>query len=97
MSKKPETLFKERLQRQLDMIPRSFWIKVQQQTIRGTPDILGVVNGRMVALELKVGRNKADKLQVWTLQKIKQAGGFTAVVHPDNSGVILDELLNLLD
>ena len=88
----PESLFKIKVLNRLAKLPKSRFFKIQSVSVRGIPDILGVVNGRFVALELKVGKNKADALQELTLHLLREAGGFARVVTPDN----LDETLDLL-
>jgi len=83
--KQPETLLKERVLKFLRTLPNTWFVKVQQQTIRGTPDILACCNGHFVALELKRdGTTKPDDLQVYTLAKISASGGVAMVVHPGN-------------
>jgi hypothetical protein len=92
---KPETKFKMRIRCKLDAIENSYWTKVQQVTLRGTPDFLGCINGAFVALELKVGDNKADPLQSYYIGKIKQAGGVALILTPENEESvfkILEEL-----
>lgn len=56
--------------------------KVERAGHAGTPDILACVDGRFVALEVKVpGRlSRTTALQRWHLEKIKKAGGRAAVV-----------------
>lgn len=86
--KKAETLLKEKCLTDLRKLPNSWWVKIQQVVIRGTPDILGVINGRFVAIELKSdARDVSDsrfKLQKFNLDMIERAGGLTFVAHPDN-------------
>jgi hypothetical protein len=48
----------------------------------------------MFAWELKVGKNKADKLQLFKLDCIKQAGGIARVVTPETLEEAIEELLN---
>ena len=83
-SKKPETVFKERVQKFLDKICY-FHEKTQQATIRGTPDILMSVCGIFIGIELKRSMyDKADSLQEYKLQRIKKAGGLSYTVYPEN-------------
>lgn len=91
--KQPETVFKERVQRLLkEHFPDAWFFKSSERSIRGIPDIIGVHRGRFIALELKVGRNKADALQTYVISKIDGAGGFARVVTPVNLAEILDEM-----
>lgn len=88
-----ETSFKIRIRPQLNAIPNSWWTKTQQRSLRGTPDFLGCVNGKFVALELKrSAKEKPDPLQAYNLQKILAANGLAFVVFPEN----WDEIFNTL-
>lgn len=96
LSKKPETKFKERIFPLLAVLPNSWWEKIQQRTIRGTPDILGAIGGILIALELKAdGDEVPDALQLHKLDMIRQAGGFAWVVHPDNWDEVYADLCAL--
>lgn len=88
----PETRFLAKVRKELEKIPGSWWVKIQQVAIRGTPDLLGVVRGRFIALEFKVGKNKATALQQFVLDKIEEAGGYAMVVTPENYTEILKEI-----
>lgn len=80
----------------LRSIPCSYFIKIQQVSIGGTPDILGTIHGRIIALELKAdSKSKATPLQLKNLTDIANAGGYAKVVHPDNWEDTLLELLNI--
>ena len=84
MAKKPEPIFKEKVLEELREIKNSYWIKIQQVALKGVPDILGTINGRFIALELKIEGDKADKLQEYVLQEIDKSGGIALVVNPSN-------------
>jgi hypothetical protein len=88
----PESKFKIKVRAHLDTIPRSFFFKTQMVSLRGIPDFIGLINGRFVALELKVGKNKLDALQRWVLSKIAGAGGVAIELRPEN----LEETIALL-
>lgn len=45
----------------------------------GIPDLIGCINGRFVAIEVKQPGKKATKLQEYTLGLIKKAGGISFV------------------
>lgn len=96
---KPETKFRAKFRKRLDAIENSWFESIQQKSINGTPDILGVINGYFVGLELKANlKSPVTPLQELKLKKIYEAGGFAAVVHPDNMEEILTalKLLNSL-
>lgn len=46
---------------------------------RGTPDILAVISGRFVAIEVKRPGGKPSKLQLAQLKRIEAAGGVAFV------------------
>jgi hypothetical protein len=87
MAKKPETCFKEKCFADLQDIRRAggrlWWQKIQQVSIRGTPDVLLCVNGTFWAMELKKSnKDKADPLQQYTLGEIKRAKGLSTTESP---------------
>lgn len=95
MSKKPETLFKEKVLKKIRTIPRSWFEKIAQVSSVGTPDIIGCVNGMFVAIELKVGNNKVSDIQAYKLAKISSANGMAFVMYPENFQEIYDKLLKI--
>lgn len=96
MAQKEETVFKNRIRPKLNALPNSWWVKIQQVVIRGTPDFLGCVNGTMVALELKKDDvSKISTLQSHNLSKIKKSGGISFIVTPSNWDKVYSELLSL--
>jgi hypothetical protein len=95
--KKPETRFRERFVKKLKKLPNTHFFSIQQVAIRGVPDLLGLVDGRFVALELKASsKANVTELQKIALQKIAAAGGIARVVYPENELEILGELECLL-
>lgn len=53
-----------------------------QFTKSGVPDILSCVNGYFVAIEVKAQNGKPSELQLHTIRKIREAGGFAFVLYP---------------
>ena len=95
-SKKPETVFKERVQKDLfTMFGDSCWVeKIQQVAIRGTPDLLICICGDFIAFELKKDEDsEPDRLQTHKLMAITKAGGKAYTVHPGNWKLIKEKLL----
>ncbi len=82
MGKQPETLFKERVLEDIRSIPYSWAEKINQVSIRGTPDILACLKGFFVALELKMEDEEPDPLQRYKLDKIREAKGVALSVRP---------------
>ena len=91
----PETRFKIRLRPQLEAIPSSYWIKIQQVTLRGDPDFVGSVGGRFVALELKVPGGAEEALQTYKLAKLRAAGAWCRTVYPRDVERLLKDLKRL--
>lgn len=89
MAKKPETKFKEKVIRDLRALKAQglplWWVKTQQVSIRGTPDLLICARGIFIARELKASeKDSATELQTHTLAQIAEAGGNAAVVSPES-------------
>lgn len=89
----PETAFKVKVQAALKLLPHTWFVKTQQLSVRGTPDILCCIRGTFVALELKRSQEaRIDPLQTHTLTGITNAGGESFVVYPENWPVVLAHL-----
>lgn len=90
MSKKPETLLKEKVIRRLKSLGNCHIMKVQQTSIRGDPDLALCVNGWSVYVELKKDRKqKADKLQQFKLASHEASNGYSFILHDENIEEIL--------
>lgn len=96
-----ESTYQRRLMTKLKQIPNSKFFVKEAKSIRGLPDIIGCVNGKFVALEVKVSgkelgqRNGRHILQRHTLQSFEAVGGFCSFIYPDNEEDILDLLRKL--
>jgi hypothetical protein len=93
----PETRFKLKVARRLDHLQKHWRVKVQQLSIRGTPDFLICFRGWFVAFELKVPPNKvkSGSLQEFNLASISEVGGLAREVTPENLEECIQELLCL--
>ncbi len=49
----------------------------------GIPDLLVCCDGYFVAVELKAETGKPSKLQLWNIEKIREADGIAIVLYPD--------------
>jgi hypothetical protein len=88
VTKKPETSFKEKcFDDFMDLKAAGgmlWWVKIQQVAIHGTPDVMLCINGTFWAMELKKdSKEKPSKIQKYTLDQIKRAGGITSVESPE--------------
>jgi len=80
-----EARFRKRCMEHLRTLPNSHWFRVEQTSIRGTPDCLGLIEGRFVAIEFKSSsKAKLTALQQYHLGEVLNAGGIIAVVYPEN-------------
>jgi hypothetical protein len=50
----------------------------------GIPDIIGVLHGRFLAVELKAGKGKPTLLQLKALRQIDEAGGLALIINETN-------------
>lgn len=92
MAKQPESLIVDKIMRSLTS--RGAWcFKVHGGPMQqaGVPDIIGVLNGRFIAIEVKVPGERPSKLQELTLSRIRAAGGIAGwATSVEESGEILD-------
>ena len=93
MSKQNETKFKEKVTERLKTFKHTWFVKIQQLSVSGTPDFLICLNGVFIALELKTDIGKVSKLQEYNLNKIAKCGGISIVLMPQN----FDETMAFLD
>jgi hypothetical protein len=101
--KNPETKFYESIKDLLNNIPNSVWFRINQISIRGTPDIMGCVSGTCVAIELKrseeylnkclKGVDDRTKLQNYNINKINNKGGYATFCYPENWAEVYATLL----
>lgn len=50
---------------------------------KGVPDLLVCCDGYFIAVELKAEKGNPSKLQLWNVQKIREADGIAIVLYPD--------------
>jgi hypothetical protein len=93
---KPETKFKIKIRKYLENLPYTVVFKIQQKTIRGTPDFLICMRGCFVALELKQDAYETPSpLQLYKLKEIRETGfGFATLVYPENWDSVHRQLLD---
>lgn len=97
MAKKPETVFQDRIRPQLEALPNTWLVKIQQKAIRGIPDFLLCINSFFFALELKASvKEKPNPLQRYTLDRIITRGrGVALVVCPENWSEVYEYLQHI--
>jgi hypothetical protein len=93
-----ETAFKQKVISYLRTLSECWFVKIQQVSIRGTPDIICCLNGYFIAMELKSSLSaEISALQLHNLRQITNAGGISLVCSPEtwfNDKEILQDLLN---
>lgn len=61
----------------------------------GIPDLIGCINGKFVAIEVKASDGKLSPLQVRTLNKITCAGGYAVAVYPEQFNELKENLISI--
>jgi hypothetical protein len=83
MSKKPETRRQLEIQEKLIRAFPGLWcmkIHGNEYMRAGLPDLIGCVEGRFFAFEVKIDPRLATELQLQEIKWINEAGGIAAVV-----------------
>ena len=85
MGIKPETKIVDKIKKKLNSLDKNFFFKVHGGLMQmaGISDLIGVSEGRFVAIEVKTPNNKkgATALQKWFLNKINSCGGIAFVAR----------------
>jgi len=76
-----ESAIQKKISDYLGALPECWTCKVMASNKRGTPDILCVINGRFVAIEVKRPGGKPSKLQLAQLKRIEAAGGIAFIAE----------------
>nr|WP_302596975.1 VRR-NUC domain-containing protein [uncultured Cellulosilyticum sp.] len=92
-----EKQFESKVRAFLNSLPRQWHFKVFGNAFQqsGVPDLVGVLNGRFIALEVKSATGKASKLQEVIIGKLQAAGAYATVVSPNNWTEVQEELKNI--
>ena len=84
----------------LKSLKRCWFFKVHGGSVfqtQGIPDIVGVINGRLIALELKSEKGKPSELQLRAIRLINAAGGYGKIVYPCDWEEVKEELRRMHD
>lgn len=57
-----------------------WFTKISDRYMKGVPDIIGCIDGKFFALELKRDKGTPSMLQEYNVDKIKKAGGKVCIV-----------------
>lgn len=74
----------ERMKRDLQNLPFTWFFKSQERGRRGIPDFIACINGRFYAFEAKRSGEKPTPLQAYTLKNISSAKGVSLAVTPES-------------
>jgi len=83
MSRSEKAVVNE-IKQYLDTLDNCFYYKTHVgrfDTLKGQPDLSGVLNGRRFDLEVKAPGKKARPIQEAVMRKFKRAGGISGVVR----------------
>lgn len=64
---------------------------------KGVPDLLVCCNGYFLGVELKAPNGRPSELQLWNVQKIRDAGGIALVLYPRDYEVFKGLVKKLCD
>lgn len=92
-----EKQFEKQVREFLKSLPNQWHFKVFGNAFQesGIPDLVGCINGRLVALEIKSTRGKASELQLYKIDLINKAGGYATVVSPKNWEEVKSKLIKI--
>ena len=95
MAKKPETNFKDKVQRELKAMKRElgglYFKKIQAVAHLGLPDIWMCVQGQFWVMELKKDDKAGPRVrQQYELDEVIAAGGKALCVSPENWPIVKD-------
>lgn len=79
-----ESQFQAKVVKYLRSLPNTWLVNIWGGGFQtaGVPDVIACINGRFIALELKVEQGRASPLQSRNIEKINEAGGYARVVYP---------------
>jgi hypothetical protein len=87
--------------KKLRVLPNTWWTRIEQKSIRGTPDIIGCVRcecgaAKLVAIEAKREGGKATALQLEVLDQLDKVGAFARLAFlPRDAVTVLEHLRRL--
>lgn len=98
MAQGPEKQFEEKLVKPfLKDLRKCWYFKVMGSMFQrsGIPDIVGVINGRFFALELKAENGKPSALQIFNIKQLRWCGAYAKIVKPSEWEEVKKELEEL--
>ena len=79
-----EKLFENKIKAYLKSIG-AYFIKTHGDRFSkvGTPDIIACINGHFFGIEVKAENGKPSDLQLYHLEQIRKAGGYSFLLYPN--------------
>lgn len=77
------------------------WImpKIESPSVRGISDRLGIANGTLLAIEVKVSRNGTysprARLQKYFIDCVNKYGGYGTFLYPENFDQVLEDIKHI--
>lgn len=80
----PEKEFENKVKKYLDTLPKCWYFKfwAGPYSRSGIPDIIALISGKFVAIELKAPKGKPSELQKRNIRLINEAGGWGLILYP---------------
>lgn len=81
-----EKQYEEKIKAHLKSLPRTWFFKVWGGGFQkaGIPDIIALINGHFVAIEVKAEKGKPSPLQLYNIDRINAAGGYGIITYPSD-------------
>ncbi len=96
MALKSETNLKNRVLKRLKAMSKLWYVKTSERAQRGIPDLLICYAGVFIAIELKRSEKATvTALQLYNLDAIEKAGGYSFILHPNNIDEVIETLQNI--
>lgn len=84
MPKTPEGKFQEQVIKYLKSLPNCWYVKVWGGGYQksGIPDIIALINGKFVGIEVKAPNGRPSELQKRNIRLINKCGGYGVILYP---------------
>lgn len=79
-----EKVFENKIKKYLDSLPKCWYFKfwAGPYSKSGIPDIIALINGKFVGIEVKGPTGKASELQKRNIRLINKCGGYGVILYP---------------
>lgn len=79
-----EKVFENKIKKYLDSLPNCWYFKfwAGPYSKSGIPDIIALINGKFVGIEVKGPKGVASELQKRNIRLINKCGGYGVILYP---------------